>query len=88
MQPAPHSFTPNEAAVHFGVAAKTLYNWINDGRLIRGKHYLKIGTKKILIIREAFIEYLEECDGCRSAGRSGGDRLSADVARRAAGARR
>ena len=65
----PYSLTPKDAALHFGVAARTIYGWINNGRLIRGKHYLKIGAK-VLIIRQSFIEYLEECDGCRQAGQA------------------
>lgn len=57
----PYSLRVKAAADHFGIKAQTLYQWINDGRLIRGKHYLKIG-KVVCIIREAFIEYMREVD--------------------------
>lgn len=51
------------AAEHFGYAPQSLYDMISQGRLIRGIHYLKIGEKKVLIIREAFIKWLLEQDG-------------------------
>ncbi len=58
----PYSLTVNEAAAHFGFAAQTLYDWISRGKLHRGKHYLKIG-KKVVIIREAFISWMRGEDG-------------------------
>ncbi len=44
-----------EASRMFGFAVGTLYNWINNGKLIRGVHYLKVSNKP-LIKREAFIK--------------------------------
>jgi excisionase family DNA binding protein len=58
----PFSLSVKEAARHFGFHPKTLYDWISLGRLHRGVHYLKIG-KKVLIVREAFIEFLQKEDG-------------------------
>ena len=60
--PAPYSFSITGASVHFGIAKHTFYNWINEGRLHRGHHYLKVG-RKVLIVREAFIEFLQDEDG-------------------------
>lgn len=63
MSPAPpYSLSVQDAARHFGFAPKTLYNWIDQGRLARGHEYLKIGRKPV-IIREAFIEWLKREDG-------------------------
>jgi len=59
--PQPYSLTPETAAEHFGIAAGTLYNWVSEGCLIRGQHYLKIG-RKTLIVRDAMIEYLRGVD--------------------------
>lgn len=59
---APYTLNIKKAAEHFGLAAHTLYNWVSNGRLIRGVHYMKVGGKP-LIIREKFIEWMEEQDG-------------------------
>ena len=61
-----HVYTLNikEASKTFGFAPQTLYNWINNGRLIRGVHYLKV-ARKPLIKRKEFIKWMEEQDGCR-----------------------
>ena len=59
---SPYSLSIAGASAHFGLAAKTLYNWINEGRLHRGIHYLKIGRKPV-IIRDAFINFLRQEDG-------------------------
>ena len=58
----PYSLSINEASRHFGLATGTFYNWINIGKLHRGIHYLKIG-KKVVIVREKFIEWMEAQDG-------------------------
>ena len=50
----PYSMTVQEAAKHFGFAAQTLYDWVSQGRLHRGIHYLKVGRRTV-IIREKFI---------------------------------
>ena len=60
----PYSLSVKEASKHFGFAVQTLYQWINDGRLIRGEHYLKVGRKP-LIVRDKFIAWMEEQDGCQ-----------------------
>lgn len=63
----PYTLNIKGAAKHFGLAAGTFYNWINNGKLIRGVHYLKVGNKP-LIIREKFIQWMEEQDdGSRKA---------------------
>lgn len=59
--PPPYSLSIKGASEHFGFAVQTLYNWINNGRLIRGVHYRKIGNKP-MIIREKFIEWMEAED--------------------------
>ena len=51
-----------QIAFRVGLAVGTLYNWISNGRMKRGVHYLKVGRKPI-IIREKFIELMEEEDG-------------------------
>lgn len=58
----PYSLRVKDAAIHFGIAAQTLYQWVNDGKLIRGKHYLKIG-RAVCIIREEFIKFMFMEDG-------------------------
>ena len=63
----PFSLSVKDAAKHFGFHPKTLYDWISQGRLHRGKHYLKIG-KKVLIVRHAFIEFLYKEDGSNGNG--------------------
>ena len=63
----PYSLTVKGASEHFGLAEGTLYNWIYNGRLRRGVHYLKVG-KKPMIIREKFIELMEEEDGSWKTG--------------------
>ena len=61
----PYSLSIQEAAHHFGFAPKTLYNWISAGRLARGHEYLQVGRKPV-IIREAFISWMEREDGSRA----------------------
>jgi hypothetical protein len=51
-----------DAATYFGFAPQTLYDWISCGKLLRGTHYLKIGTK-VVILHDAFIEFLHKEDG-------------------------
>jgi hypothetical protein len=58
----PYSLSLVDAATYFGFAPQTLYDWISAGRVIRGRHYLKI-RKKVVIIRDSFIELLHEEDG-------------------------
>ena len=58
---APYSLSVKGAAEYFGFAEHTLYQWISDGRLIRGVHYRKAG-RKVLIIREAMIDFIREED--------------------------
>lgn len=58
----PYTLTVKGASEHFGFAPGTLYNWISDGKLKRGFHYLKVGNKP-MIIREKFIKFMEEEDG-------------------------
>ena len=60
-RPPPYSLTVRGAAEHFGFAPQSLYDMISGGKLIQGYHYLKIG-KKVLIIRERFIEWLYQQD--------------------------
>lgn len=62
----PYSLTVKDAADHFGFAENTLRQWISNGTLARGIHFLKIG-RKVVIKREAFIEWMEERDGSRAA---------------------
>jgi len=63
----PYTLSVKGAAEHFGFAIATLYQYINDGKLIRGVHYLKVG-KKVVIKRKEFIEWMEEQDGSRQTG--------------------
>ena len=58
----PYSFTIKDAALYFGFAPRTFYDWINTGRLHRGIHYLKVG-RKVVILREPFIEFMRKEDG-------------------------
>jgi hypothetical protein len=62
----PYTLTVKGASEHFGFATGTLYNWINNGKLQRGVHYLKVGNKP-MIIRDKFIEWMEAEDGSREA---------------------
>ena len=62
IDPTPYSLRPKAAAAHFGIAAPTLYQWVSSGRLLREKHYLKVGGK-VVIIRDAFIDFLHQEDG-------------------------
>jgi excisionase family DNA binding protein len=61
---SPYTLTVKNASEYFGFAPNTLYHWINDGKLVRGEHYLKIG-RKVLIVRDKFIEFMEVQDGCK-----------------------
>ena len=60
----PYTLTVKGASEHFGFAVGTLYQWINNGRLQRGVHYLKVGNKP-MIIREEFIKFMEAEDGSK-----------------------
>ena len=60
--PRPYSIRPEQVKQFFGFEAKTIHEWVNTGRLIRGKHYLKVG-KCTCIIVDAFIEFMKEVDG-------------------------
>lgn len=51
-----------EASAHFGLAEQTFYNKINTGELIEWTHYIKFG-RKVLIIRENFIQWMFERSG-------------------------
>ena len=61
-QHPPYTLSVKGAAQYFGIEPKTFYNLINQGKLLRGKHYLKMG-RKVLIVRQALIEYLHTGDG-------------------------
>ena len=58
---APYSLKVKDAATHFGFHPKTIYDMISGGKLLQGYHYLRIGTK-IVIIRERFIEWMHQQD--------------------------
>ncbi len=62
-----YTLTIKEASRVFGFAIGTLYNWINNGKLIRGVHYLKVSNKP-LIKRKEFIKWMEEEDGNNKKG--------------------
>jgi len=62
MPPPPYSLRVQDMKDHFGIAPQTVYQWINQGRLLRGKHYLKVGNR-VFIVREAFVEFMREEDG-------------------------
>lgn len=61
----PYSLTVKDAANYFGFAVQTLYDWISIGKLQRGRHYLKIG-KKVVIVREQFVEFMRCEDGSQN----------------------
>ena len=61
----PYSLSIQDAARHFGFAPQTIYNLINEGRLHRGVHYLKIG-RKLVIVRDQFIRWMVEQDGSQN----------------------
>lgn len=60
----PYSLSPNQMEFHFGFKAKSIYDLMHAGRLHRGYHYLKVG-KKVVIICDKFIEWMEENDGSK-----------------------
>jgi len=62
VQHPPYSLDLRGAAVYFGLAEKTLRNWIYAGKLRRGTEYIKSGAK-VLIIRDAFETFLRSDDG-------------------------
>ena len=64
-QMPPYSLSIKDAAMHFGLATQTFYNYISTGKLHRGIHYLKVG-KKVVILRDKFIEFMREEDGSQS----------------------
>ncbi len=59
----PYTLSLRGAELYFGIKEKTFRNWIHEGRLRRGYHYRKVGGK-VLLIRDKFIEYMEQEDGC------------------------
>ena len=67
----PYSLTPKQAAAYFGIAEQTISNWISQGKLARGVHYLKLGTSrksKVLIVVERMKEYIHILDGSVNYG--------------------
>jgi predicted site-specific integrase-resolvase len=58
-EPPPFSLSPKKAEAHFSIAAQTIYNWVKEGRLVRDKHYLKVGSR-LVIVRDEFIEFLRK----------------------------
>ncbi len=58
----PYSLTIRAASAHFGFSEQAFYDMIHKGKLHRGIHYRKIGTRT-LIIRDKFIEWMEQEDG-------------------------
>jgi len=63
----PFTLTYKDASVYFGFAEETLRHMVSNGELLRGKHYLKVG-RKVLILRQGFIEWLLEKDGVNTGG--------------------
>jgi len=63
----PFTMTYKNASAYFGYAEQTLRHMVSKGKLLRGKHYLKVGDK-ILILRQGFIEWLLEKDGVNTGG--------------------
>jgi hypothetical protein len=61
----PYSLSPNQMEFFFGFKPKAIYDLIHTGKLHRGYHYLKVG-KKVVIICEKFIEWMEVYDGGQS----------------------
>ena len=61
----PYSLSPNQMELYFGFKSKAIYDLIYSGRLHRGYHYLKVG-KKVVVICDKFIEWMEENDGSKS----------------------
>ncbi len=55
----PFSMSVTDAAEHFGFAAATIYKYISDRKITEGREYLKVG-RKVVIVREAFIEWMKE----------------------------
>ena len=58
----PYRLTIKDAALYFGFAPRTLYDWIYSGRLHRGIHYLKVG-RKLVIVRQPFVDFMRKEDG-------------------------
>ena len=67
-EPTPYSLNLKGAGEHFGFTAKTLQNWIAKGRLTRGREFINIGNKP-LILRDGFINWLKEQDGSYDKGK-------------------
>jgi hypothetical protein len=61
----PFSISPNQMESYFGFKPKAIYDLIYTGKLQRGYHYLKIG-KKLVIVCDKFIEWMEACDGSKN----------------------
>jgi len=59
--PKPYSVTPKQCATYFGISTSRIYDMVNNGKLHRGRHYLKIG-KSVVIVVDKFIEWMEEQD--------------------------
>lgn len=54
--PNKQRFAPIEAAIYLGVSVKTIYRWIDNGKL----KAVKVGDKLIKISREEIIEIQKE----------------------------
>jgi hypothetical protein len=55
----PFGLSPKQSAGYFSIAERTIYNWINQGRLVRDKHYLKIGSRVVIVVDD-FIDFLRK----------------------------
>jgi len=58
----PYTMSVRNAAQYFGIAAGTLYNKISSNDLQYGHHYLKVGSK-VLIVVPQFKKWLYEQAG-------------------------
>ena len=47
--PDQKAFTPKEAAYYLGISVKTIYQWVNEGKL----EAVRIGEKLIQVSRES-----------------------------------
>lgn len=50
--------TVTDAAKYMSVSRRTIYNWLNDGK-IKGK---RVSDKKVLILKSNLVKYLEDCE--------------------------
>ena len=56
---APYSLSVKAAEEYFELQPRSIYEMIRTGKIRLNYHYLKIG-RKVLILREPFIEFLNE----------------------------